>query len=132
MSHHPATHDHAKILLVDDDRRLIQALQAKLTSLGCQCLPCSNVSEALSHFAVGGIDLIITDLTMPGIDGLGFIGLIRSQSNVPVIIITGRSDTDLSRSNGILGAHVLRKPFTLEQLSQRVISLIPKAAPSFS
>src|ERR1700722_12661704 len=82
----------AKVLLVDDDRRLLSSLNFRLCQMVGRCTCCTNSGEAMMQFMSGHFDLVITDLTMPGIDGLTIVGMIRSQSNVPIIILTGHCD----------------------------------------
>jgi DNA-binding response OmpR family regulator len=81
----------AKVLVVDDDRQLLWALNTRLAQIGCECTVCANASEAMVQFASIGFDLVITDLTMPGIDGLAVIAMIRSQSPIPILVVTGHS-----------------------------------------
>jgi DNA-binding response OmpR family regulator len=101
----------ARVLIVDDDRRVLGALSQHLKGIGCSCVTCDNGSEAMLQFAAGGIDLVVTDLTMPGVDGFSVINLIRSESAVPIIVVTGHFD-DYKQ---ILGRYenitTLRKPF---------------------
>jgi DNA-binding response OmpR family regulator len=81
----------ANILIVDDDRPLLWALSSRLSKIGYRCITCGNASEAMVQFAVRSFDLVITDLTMPGIDGLSVVAMIRSQSAVPILVVTGHS-----------------------------------------
>lgn len=101
----------AKILIVDDDRRLLAAIKTRFENIGCTCVTCDNAGEAIAHFTMGGIDLVITDLTMPGIDGLGMIGLIRSQSNIPIVVLTGHADDYGPLSCQYDRLILIRKPF---------------------
>src|SRR5882724_7678476 len=80
------------VLIVDDDQRLLDVIRTRIEAMGCRCITCDNAGEAMVDYAKGGIDLVITDLSMPGVDGLSIIGLIRNESDVPVIVITGHSD----------------------------------------
>ena len=81
----------ANILIVDDDRPLLWALSTQLSKLGYRCNPCGNASEAMIQFAMRNFDLVVTDLTMPCIDGLSVVAMIRSQSAIPILVITGHS-----------------------------------------
>jgi DNA-binding response OmpR family regulator len=81
----------ARILIVDDDRRILEGLRTHLSAMGYHCTTRGNAGEAMMQFAAGNFDLVITDLTMPGIDGLSIIGLVRSQSDIPILVITGHT-----------------------------------------
>ena len=92
MMHEPESNRRlAKVLVVDDDRQLLWALNTRLSAIGCDCVACSNASEAMVKLAVIPFDLVITDMTMPGIDGLAIVAMIRSHSDVPIIVVTGHS-----------------------------------------
>src|ERR1700728_4685104 len=81
----------ASVLLVDDDPQLLAAMTLRLSDIGCRCTACGNASEAMIQYAAGNFDLIITDMSMPGIDGLSVIAMIRSQSEIPILVMTGHS-----------------------------------------
>jgi DNA-binding response OmpR family regulator len=116
----------ATILLVEDERRLLQAMSARLGKIGARCIACTNVSEAIAKFAVSDVGLVITDLTMPDIDGLGFVGLIRSQSDIPIIVVTGHSDEYGARLSQYRGIYVIHKPFEFETLLMCVRAHLPQ------
>jgi DNA-binding response OmpR family regulator len=115
----------AKILIVDDDRRVLAAISTRLEEVGYQCISCYNAYEAVAtFFTAGGVDLVITDLTMPGMDGLSIVGLVRSYGEVPIIVITGDIDAYwrlVTRYNRI---SVLRKPFEPHALISCVRSVL--------
>ena len=101
---------------MDDDRRLLAAMRERLESIGCSCICRDNVSEAMLQFSAGRIDVVITDLTMPEIDGLSVVGLIRSQSDVPIIVISGYSDEYEPLLSRYKSVAMIRKPFDLNSL----------------
>lgn len=114
----------AKILLVDDDRRLLHAMQMRLGECGCCCAAFSNTDEALSHFSISPVDVIVTDLDMPGIDGVGVISMIRAQSDVPIIVITGYSaeaEPDYTRHRNV---SIIRKPFEMAHLVESIYGTV--------
>ncbi len=123
----------AKVLLVDDDRRLLHAVKLRLDESGCRCAAFSNTNEALSHFTVSPVDVIITDLDMPGIDGVGIISMIRAQSEVPIIVITGFSADAEPDYTQYRNVSIIRKPFEMTHLVQSLYGTINtwrKAAPA--
>jgi two-component system response regulator FlrC len=110
MDHDNRNMPSANVLVVEDDPQLLAALGARLSEIGCRCTACGNASEALVRFAEDTFDLIITDLTMPGIDGLSVIGMIRSQSEIPIVVVTGHSAEYGPLIKGYRNVTVLRKP----------------------
>lgn len=86
-----------KILLVEDHRLVADAMQVMLKEIdeGIEITACYSTQHALSVFdANKGFDLVLTDLFMPGIDGIGLlVGLRNRQSRIPVVVISG-SDED--------------------------------------
>src|SRR5579862_3733867 len=114
----------AKVLLVDDDPRLLAAMSLRLSEIGCRCTPCNNASEAMVQFAVGTFDLVMTDLTMPVMDGLSIVGMIRSQSEIPILIVTGHSAEYGPLIAGYRNVTLIRKPFEPRDLMALVRSFL--------
>jgi DNA-binding response OmpR family regulator len=125
MDHHNERNfQSAAVLVVDDDPKLLSALSTRLSEIGCRCTACGNASEAMVQFAAGAFDLVITDLTMPGIDGLSIIGMIRSQSDIPILVVTGHSAEYGPLIVGYPNVTVIRKPFESRALIACVRSLL--------
>jgi DNA-binding response OmpR family regulator len=121
---HNGISDRPRILLVDDDQRLLDGYTTYLTAMGYHCVARNNVSEAMVQFETGSFDLVITDLTMPDIDGLGVLAMIRSQGDVPILILTGHA-FDYGRSFlGFDNVTVVAKPLEPVALMQRVSALL--------
>ena len=116
----------ARVLFVDDDRRLLDALSTRLSEAGCRCTACGNASEAMVQFATGFFDLVITDLTMPDIDGLAIIAMIRSQSEVPILVVTGHAEEYGRLFLGYQNVTLIRKPFDAKALVACACSLLSK------
>jgi DNA-binding response OmpR family regulator len=76
------------------------------------------------QFANEEFDLVITDITMPGIDGLSVIGMIRSQSDVPVIVITGHASEYGLSVSAYPNLTLLMKPIDARVLISRVHYLL--------
>ena len=84
-----------KILVVDDERLLVKGIKFNLENEGYQVECAYDGTAAVELARTGGFDLIILDLMMPEIDGLEACMRIREFSNVPIIMLTARSeDTD--------------------------------------
>ena len=78
-----------RILIIDDDEDLLEALSIRFRSLGYHCVTAASVEEGLEQFRLGRVDLVITDLMMPPSDGLFLLLTIRKVSTVPIIVISG-------------------------------------------
>ena len=117
-----------KILVVDDEKVLVKGIKFNLESEGYQ-VEVGYDGEAAVDLARGGaFDLIILDLMMPKIDGLQACMRIREFSNVPVIMLTARSE-DADKIVGFeCGADdYITKPFNILELKARVRALIRRA-----
>ena len=104
------------VLLIDNDDGVVHAIATRLTHLGCICVPANTGLQGLSQFKYGGVDLVITDLNMPSMDGAEFIRNIRKISNVPVIVVTGFRQAFEEQLQGLTGVSVLEKPFPTQDL----------------
>lgn len=84
-----------RILVCDDERDIVSALRIYLTAEGYEVLEAYNGSEMLRLAATQEVHLILLDVMMPGMDGLSAMAELRKTSNVPVILLTAKSeDTD--------------------------------------
>ena len=109
----------AKILVIDDERPIRSLLRAVLESDHHQVFEAANGRLGLELYRERSVDLIITDLVMPEMDGFDFISeLTRSTAQVKVIAMTGDSDAIIRlATTQLLGARqILRKPFELDTL----------------
>jgi DNA-binding NtrC family response regulator len=109
----------ARILLVDDDAGVRATLRTLLQRSGYETLEASDGREGSRM--LDGVDLVITDLLMPEVDGVDLIGLIRKEGRtVPVIAMSGggrvdpRSYLEVARALGAFAA--LSKPFDLDEM----------------
>ena len=79
------------ILCVDDNEQSLSIRKVMLETRGYRVITCSNGQEALERFKKGGIDLVLTDLIMPGVDGGKLIDSIKSLSpETPAILFSGK------------------------------------------
>ncbi|MEO8938604.1 MAG: sigma-54 dependent transcriptional regulator [Burkholderiaceae bacterium] len=111
-----------QILVVDDEPRMRRVLEIMLQKLGHAVFVASDGREALDVFQANAIDLVITDLRMPHIDGLELLSALRAQtSDVPVIVITAHGTVETAVAAMKLGAtdYVLR-PFDIETVEMAV------------
>jgi len=88
----------AKILVVDDEPKLRDIVSRALTKFGHQCITATNGEEAIDTLSRKSVDLVITDLKMPKMGGLGLIKWLRKvRPDTPVIIMTGYADVESAR-----------------------------------
>lgn len=79
------------ILCVDDNEQALSIRKLMLETRGYRVLACTSGAQALDMFHLGGIDLVLTDLLMPGLDGAGLVGKIKDISpETPAILFSGK------------------------------------------
>ncbi len=112
-----------KILVVDDDREIVDAIEIYLNNEGFEVLKAYDGMEALEIIADTDIDLIIIDIMMPRLDGIRATMKIREDKNIPIIILSAKSEA----SDKVMGLNVgaddyVTKPFNPLELIARVKS----------
>ena len=117
-----------KILVVDDEKVLVKGIKFNLENEGYQVETGSDGEEAVEKARAGQFDLIILDLMMPKIDGLQACMKIREFSNVPIIMLTARSE-DADKIIGFeCGADdYITKPFNILEVKARIRALLRRA-----
>ena len=118
-----------KILVVDDERTLVKGIKFNLENEGYEVECAYDGAAAVELAREGKLDLIILDLMMPELDGLEACMRIREFSNVPIIMLTAKSE-DADKLMGFeCGADdYLTKPFNILELKARVRALLRRAA----
>jgi len=115
----------ARILVVDDDPLLAAALRRPLAYEGFDVEVASSGEEALTSVREHSPDLVILDILLPGIDGLEVCRRLRQASDVPVLMLTARSEVPERVAGFEAGADdYLGKPFAFEELLMRVKALL--------
>ena len=119
----------AKILVVDDEKTLVKGIKFNLENEGYEVECAYDGAAALGLAREGRFDLIILDVMMPEMDGLEACMKIREFSNVPIIMLTAKSE-DADKLMGFeSGADdYLTKPFNILELKARVRALLRRAA----
>jgi DNA-binding response OmpR family regulator len=114
-----------KILLVDDEKRIVEVLEAYLEREGYEIHCTDNGIDALKKAKTVQPDLIILDLMLPDISGEEVCRLVRKESDVPILMLTAKSAED-DRINGIvMGADdYLTKPFSPREVVVRVQAIL--------
>ena len=115
----------ASILIVDDDATIRDNLY-ELLSEEYQCQTAATAEEALERLAASSYDVVLTDISMPGLSGLELLGLVRQKyPQTPVVVISGISDQAHAEGLIKLGAfNYLLKPFQLNVVEQSVKAAI--------
>ncbi len=117
------------LLVVDDDPTVRQQLERLYTQSGYSVVAVSSAEEGISRFAEEDIDLAITDIKLPGMDGVQFISYIHENfPDVPVIAITGYSDIETAVNALKLGASdFMVKPFDLGTVQESTRAALEKS-----
>jgi two-component system response regulator AtoC len=108
-----------RLLVLDDDARLRRVLQILARKLGLDCVTAADADEALASFRAERSDAVITDLKMPGKDGVAFLRELRTvDAEVPVIVLTAHGTVATAVEAMKLGAvDYLQKPFDVDALA---------------
>ncbi len=117
-----------KILVVDDEPKIIQLTQDYLENAGFSVMSAGDGERALTVIQVEKPDLVVLDLGLPDMDGLDVCRLIRKTSNLPIIMLTAR-DEETDKLVGLeLGADdYITKPFSPKELVARVRSVLRRS-----
>ena len=111
------------VLVCDDEKDIVSALRIYLTSEGYQVYEAFNGKEALEILEKEEIHLVLMDIMMPVMDGITAMVKLRERSNVPVIMLTAKSeDTDKILGLNIGADDYVTKPFNPVELQARVKS----------
>ena len=111
----------ATLLVVDDDNNVRDTL-CEFLSANHQCHSADRAEQAVAFLEFENYDVIVTDLSMPGLDGQQLLKRVQqTHPDTPVIVISGNSSEEEGQSSLALGAFAyLRKPFRLEDVEDTV------------
>lgn len=109
------------ILVCDDDKQIVEAIDIYLTGEGFQVIKAYDGYEALEYLEGNQVDLLIVDVMMPGLDGIRTTLKVRENSSIPIIILSAKSED----ADKILGLNIgaddyITKPFNPLELVARV------------
>ena len=120
-----------RVLIVDDSSVMRKIVERALRQAGLEplvVLEAGSGVEGLEALRAGTVQLILSDINMPSMDGLEFLRQLRAQNladGVPVVMITTESSEEHVRQAIQAGAQgYIRKPFTAEQVKERVLPLL--------
>lgn len=123
----------ARILVVDDDKSLLELLTDYLGRLGLEVEGTPDGQTALASLDAAPPDLILLDVTMPGLNGWQVLARIRAVSSVPVIMLTARGDeSEILRGFGGGADDYVTKPFSFAQLGARIKAVLDRTSPDRS
>jgi two-component system nitrogen regulation response regulator GlnG len=113
-----------EVVLVEDDAVIRRSLRRALVGAGASVRDFATAEDALEHLKPDALDLLITDLRLPGLDGLSLAAATRARGcRCRVILITGSYDLDDEARRSAVGpedVEVLRKPFSLSAVTALV------------
>lgn len=119
-----------KILVVDDDKEIVQLLEIYVRNEGHEPVAAYNGKEALTKLnTTPGIGLIILDIMMPEMDGIEVIKQIRKDSSIPILVLSAKT-ADMDKIQGLItGADdYVTKPFNPLEVMARVRSLLRRSS----
>lgn len=117
-----------KILIVDDDPDIRLLIDFHMSEEGCEVLEASDGIEALEVLKDNHVDIIITDLIMPNMDGYELIKVLKEskdKSGIPILMLTGKEEERVSRE-GLTHQpdDFLAKPFAKQDLQEKISKLL--------
>ncbi|MDO5377748.1 MAG: response regulator transcription factor [Clostridia bacterium] len=117
------------VLVVEDDARLNQIVCAGIDAAGYAARGCFNAQQAFDLLYAGGIDLIVSDIMMPGIDGFELVASIRRvNQTIPILLMTARDDLAAKRRGFRAGIDdYMVKPIDVDELILRIEALLRRA-----
>ena len=117
-----------KILIVDDEAKIIDVVKSYLESKGYSVLTAENGRQALDIFEKQEISLVLLDLMLPDISGEEVCTVIRKKSRVPVIMVTAKvEEADLLQGLGLGADDYVTKPFSLKTLLARIEAVMRRS-----
>jgi DNA-binding response OmpR family regulator len=130
-----------RLLLVEDDERIRSALGLALADEGCDVVEAASGEEALALLASAadgsgtgsdrGIDVVLLDLMLPGVDGMHVCRTLRSRGDLPIIIISARTDTaDVIEGLEAGADDYVTKPLIASELAARIRALLRRRQPA--
>jgi DNA-binding response OmpR family regulator len=116
------------ILLVDDEKRMLDLLELYLSPKGYHCVKCESGLSAIQYLENNEADLVLLDIMMPEMDGWETCRRIREFSNTPIIMVTARDQTsDIVKGLNIGADDYITKPFDESELIARIEAVLRRS-----
>ena len=131
VGQHGAMESTATVLVADDDRAIRESLERALQLEGYTVRTAADGVQALAAVHAEPVDLLVLDVMMPGVDGLGVASVLRAENDrTPILMLTARVETPDRVAGLDAGADdYLAKPFELDELFARLRALLRRATP---
>ncbi|MGH3965964.1 MAG: response regulator [Pseudonocardiaceae bacterium] len=118
-----------RVLVIDDERQIVRALQINLAARGYQVLTAANGTAALRAAADGHPDVVVLDLGLPDLDGTEVIAGLRGWTSVPIIVLSARTDsTDKVQALDAGADDYVTKPFGMDELLARLRAAVRRTS----
>jgi two-component system, OmpR family, KDP operon response regulator KdpE len=119
------------VLVVEDDRNIVDLLRANLQSRGFRVMVSTDGSDVLQRLEESAPDLVLLDLMLPDIDGFELCRQVRERSHVGIVVISARrGETDKVRALNLGADDYLTKPFGIEELLARIQATLRRTRPA--
>ncbi|WP_053207387.1 response regulator transcription factor [Jiangella muralis] len=119
------------VLIVEDDRIIVDVLRSNLTARGYRVVVSTDGSDVLRLLEQAAPDVVLLDLMLPGRDGFDLCWAVRDRSDVGIIVLSARrGETDKVRALNLGADDYLTKPFGIEELLARVNAMLRRARPA--
>ena len=108
------------ILVVDNDPELRHVIALRLSGVGYRCVEAGTGAQALAEWHRRSFDLVVSDLNMPGGDGIALADALQRSENIPIVFVTGFREDFKKRLRRVKDVTVFEKPFELSALLEVV------------
>ena len=119
------TEPKSRVLVVDDEPRIVRFVRTSLTAFGYEVITASNGEEALQLVSSKKPDIMVLDIVMPGIDGFEVLKRLRTSSDLPVIVFSARS-SNLEKARSLGADDFIIKPFLPEEMARRIGAVLDR------
>ena len=122
------TRDATSVLVVEDDRNIVDLLQANLLVRGFEVIVSRTGADVLERIKNEPVDVVLLDLMLPGLDGFDLCRDIRAVSTVGIIVVSARrGEQDKVRALNVGADDYLTKPFGVDELLARITALLRRS-----